>query len=73
MIETAREKIEEVLGNNSLLMQNVITKVLRDVAKEHGQQAANKLIIEYELERRHGIPTYHSFDKGKNVYKVKGI
>lgn len=54
-LEEAAEKIESAIEQDGQYSHNICSCVLRAVAKEHGQEAANDLIRAHSLDAIYGI------------------
>jgi len=50
-LDIFKEQIERAIGQNGSYTHNIIGMVLSDVAKNYGDEEANKLIDEYDLSR----------------------
>ncbi len=62
-LERAREIIGEQLAFGSGYNRNAVRLLLGEVQREHGHAAADRLILEFELEARFGLKAGADFTR----------
>lgn len=55
LLARAEDRIEQVLDSEGPYKHNLISSILRNVAKKCGNDEANKLIVLFELDAAFGI------------------